>query len=456
MQHLVIIGNGIAGITTARHVRKGSDMQITVISAETDYFYSRTALMYIYMGHMRFEDTKPYEDWFWEKNKINLVRGYITRIDTDAKTLHLQDGRSIRYDKLLVATGSKSNKFGWPGQDLPGVHGLYSYQDLELMEKDTAGISKAMIVGGGLIGIEVAEMLQSRKIDVTFVIREEYYWDNILPKEEAKLVGLHMMEHGMTLHLSTNLKEILPDDSGRARAVVTEFNEEIPCEFVALTPGVHPNIDLVKSSKIATNQGVLVNNYLETNIPDVYAAGDCVEIKTDAEDQRNCIEQLWYTGKLQGQAVAKTICGERTKYNRGVWFNSAKFLDIEYQTYGFVSNVPRQGEQSFYWEQSDGKKCLRVVYKDGSREVIGFNFFGIRALQKVCERWILDKRTIDYVLEHLPEANFDPEFFKHHEQEIIEAYNKQNGAALRLKPKQGFLSRFFPQTNSNPNVRSRA
>ena len=116
----------------------------------------------------------------------------------------------------------------------------------------------------------------------------------------------------------------------------------------------------------------------------------------------------------------------------------------------------RPGEQSFYWEQSDGKKCLRVVYKDGSQEVIGFNFFGIRALQKVCERWILDKRTIDYVLEHLPEANFDPEFFKHHEQEIIEAYNKQNGAALRLKPKQGFLSRFLYQTNSNPNVRSRA
>ncbi|RMD67592.1 NAD(P)/FAD-dependent oxidoreductase, partial [Candidatus Parcubacteria bacterium] len=127
--HLVILGNGVAGITTARHVRKRSDMDITVISAETDYFFSRTALMYIYMGHMRFEETKPYPDDFWRNNRIHLVRGFVTRIDTGTRRLFLQDGRTIEYDKLVVATGSKSNKFGWPGQDLPGVQGLYSYQD---------------------------------------------------------------------------------------------------------------------------------------------------------------------------------------------------------------------------------------------------------------------------------------------------------------------------------------
>ena len=112
-QHLVIIGNGIAGVTTARHVRKrDSEMKITIISAESDHFYSRPALMYIYMGHMRYQDTKPYEDWFWPKNRIELVRALVTKIDTDAKTLHFDDGRTIGYDKLVIATGSKSNKFG--------------------------------------------------------------------------------------------------------------------------------------------------------------------------------------------------------------------------------------------------------------------------------------------------------------------------------------------------------
>jgi len=203
MQNLVIIGNGITGITTARHVRKKSDKKITIISAETDYFFSRTALMYIYMGHMKYEHTKPYEDWFWEKNKIELVRDYVTDINSDQKEIILKSGDVISYDQLVIATGSKSNKFGWPGQDLPGVQGLYSYQDLELLEKNTASIERAVVVGGGLIGIELAEMLASRNIPVTFLVREQNFWDIILPEDEAKLVSRHIFEHGINLRLST-------------------------------------------------------------------------------------------------------------------------------------------------------------------------------------------------------------------------------------------------------------
>ena len=173
MQHLVIIGNGVAGITTARNVRKQSEMKITVISSESKHFFSRTALMYIYMGHMRYEDTKPFEDWFWEKNKINLVYAHVDKIDTENKSLVLNNGEIISYDKLLVATGSHSNKFGWPGQDLPGVQGLFTKQDLDLLEENTKNVKNAVIVGGGLIGIELAEMLHTRGIHVTFLIRSE-------------------------------------------------------------------------------------------------------------------------------------------------------------------------------------------------------------------------------------------------------------------------------------------
>ena len=139
MKKVVIIGNGISGITAARHIRKMSDHEITVISAETDHFFSRTALMYIYMGHMKYENTKPYEDWFWEKNRINLVRKFVKEVDSDNKRLIYDDGGNIEYDFLILAVGSKSNKFGWPGQDLEGVQGLYSYQDLEIMEKNSKG-----------------------------------------------------------------------------------------------------------------------------------------------------------------------------------------------------------------------------------------------------------------------------------------------------------------------------
>ncbi len=131
MEHIVIIGNGISGVTAARHIRKLSDKRITIISAETEYFFSRTALMYVYMGHMKFEHTQPYENWFWEKNRIELVNAYVERVNHSEKKLHLKGASDISYDKLVIATGSKPNKFGWPGQDLKGVQGMYSKQDLE-------------------------------------------------------------------------------------------------------------------------------------------------------------------------------------------------------------------------------------------------------------------------------------------------------------------------------------
>ena len=134
MEHVVIIGNGISGVTLARHIRKNSDKKITIVSSESDYFFSRTALMYVFMGHMKFEHTQPYENWFWKKNNINLKNGLVEKIDTNNKQIIFSDTSSLTYDKLVIATGSKPNKFGCKGENLQGVLGLYHKQDLENLE----------------------------------------------------------------------------------------------------------------------------------------------------------------------------------------------------------------------------------------------------------------------------------------------------------------------------------
>ena len=133
---IVIIGNGISGITLARNLRKATKDPITVISSETEYFFSRTALMYIYMGHMKYEHTKPYEDHFWKKNTIDLIQKHVSNIQTAKKTLEFTDRSQLDYDILVLATGSKSNSFGWPGQKLKGVQTLYSFQDLNSLEEN--------------------------------------------------------------------------------------------------------------------------------------------------------------------------------------------------------------------------------------------------------------------------------------------------------------------------------
>jgi len=417
MRHIVIIGNGIAGITAARHIRKHSQHRITIISSETKYFFSRTALMYIYMGHMKFENTKPFENSFWKKNKLELLFDHVESVDTNARTLILKSGVVVEYETLIIATGSKSNKFGWPGQDCKGVQTLYSYPDLELMEENTIGIDRAVVVGGGLIGIEMTEMLLSRNIKVTFLVREAEFWNNVLPLPEANLISRHVRSHHVDLKLETELAEILPDAAGKVSAVKTVHGEEIGCQFVGLTVGVSPAIDFLKGSGINTNRGVLVDKYLRTNAAGVFAIGDCVERTYDLAGRRT-IEQVWYTGRMMGEVVAQTICGDMTAYEPGPWFNSAKFFDIEYQTYGNVGPTLNPDEVDFYWEHASGLKAMHFVWNKQSYQFVGINTFGIR-LRHVCfDRWIREKRKIQYVIEHLPEANFDPEFFRRYESVI--------------------------------------
>lgn len=443
---LVIIGNGIAGITAARHVRKfDSDARITVISDESDHFYSRTALMYIYMGHMTYGHTKPYEDRFWPENRIDLVRDYVERIDTDARTLHLRSGKQMEYDKLLVATGSKPRLAGWPGEHLGGVQGLYGLQDLERMEADTEGVRHAVVVGGGLIGVEMAEMLHTRGIHVTFLVREASYMSRILPPEESAMVNREIRRHGIDLRLETELKEILDDGYGNACGVVTTDGEELPAQFVGLTIGVTPNIGFLDESGIETDRGVLVNRHFETNVPDVYAAGDCVQHREPLPERR-AVEQLWYTGRIHGATVAHTICGRRRAYDPGVFFNSAKFFDIEYQTYGRIDPELQDGEGTFYWEHPDGERSVRINYEDAAggngvaaTRVVGVNVMGLRHRQVAWERWIGEGASLDHVIAHLGAANFDPEFFDKHEADIVAAYNHEHPQhPVDLKQKKGW------------------
>ena len=428
-KNIVIIGNGIAGITCACETRKNSDHNITVISAEADYFFSRTALMYVYMGHMKFEHIQPYENNFWKKNRIDLVKAYVKKLDVAGKQLLVDDGNAIPYDQLVIATGSKSNKFGWPGQDLSGVMGMYSKQDLENLERCTPNCQRAVIVGGGLIGIELAEMLHSRNIAVSFLVREEGFWGSVLPREESEMINRHIREHHIDLRLNTTLAEILPDANGNARAVVTDKGEMIECQVVGLTAGVSPNVSFLKDSGIKLGKGVLVNQYLETNIENIYAIGDCAE-QDEAIDLRKPVEAVWYTGRIMGHTLAQTLCGKRTAYEPGHWFNSAKFFDIEYQTYGWVWAKPHSYEAQFYWEHPDGKKALRISYDKNTRTFLGINCLGIRMRQQFFNEALTRKLSVDAVVKNLDKANFDPEMYTRYEPMIRLAFEKNRSTLI--------------------------
>ncbi len=443
-RHVVIIGNGIAGVTCARHLRKlDEQVRITVISGESKYFFSRTALMYVYMGQMKFDHIQPYENWFWEKNRIELKEGWVEKVDFQSKNLEFKTGEKLAYDELVIASGSKPNKFDWPGQDFKGVQGLYSKQDLELMEESTkSGVERAVIVGGGLIGIEMSEMLAYKKIPVTFLVREVGFWDNVLPKEESLLVGRHIREHHIDLRLESELQEIIGDSEGRVKAVRTKSGEEIKCQFVGLTAGVTPNIDFLRKTELEVNRGVRVDLSFETNIPNVYAIGDCAEFHEAPAADRRPIEQVWYTGRMHGETLANNLAGKNFTYEPGIWFNSAKFLDIEYQTYGTLPPTWDSGKiQSFYWEHSSGKVAFRMLM-DNSGIILGINNFGFRLRHEFFDRAIEEKWEASKVIANLEKANFDPEFFAPYYIEIQKAFKSQFGGDFTIS-KKSFIQKLF-------------
>ena len=194
-------------------------------------------------------------------------------------------------------------------------------------------------------------------------------------------------------------------------------------------------MEFLKNTELALNRGILVNEYLETNIPDVYALGDCAEMKT-AIPGRRPIEQVWYTGRMMGETVAQSICGERIAYSPGHWFNSAKFFDIEYQTYGRVDAELASEEEHFYWENIAGDKCLKMVFDKETKRFIGLNVFGIRLRHELLDQWLNEERDVEFIISNLKNANFDPELFKGDEKDIIQTYNKAFNAQLELKKKR--------------------
>lgn len=407
---IVIIGNGVAGISAALTARQRDPAaKITVVSGETEYYFSRTALMYAYMDVMQRRDLEPYERGMYAKQRIELVYDWVTDLDATSKTLRLKSGGSLSYDRLVLAIGSRPNMGPWTGADRvkDGIVHFVSMQDLDACERLTTSTQRAVVVGGGLIGIELVECLAFHGVQVTFLIREPYYWPVALASDEAEFVAEHIRHHGIDLRFQEELTEIRVDERGRVAGVRTN-REDIDCQMLGVAIGVHPAIETFEgwTDRPDTARGILVDATLETSIPDVFACGDCAEIRRP-DEERNLVEQIWYSAKRQGKLVGRNLFGDAIAYSPPTFFNSSKFFEIEYTTVGDVVRVP-DGTPSRYYKMPGKNISARVVH-DGQR-VLGFNMLGSRWNHEILQRWVDERRSPEFVYQHLPEAQFDVEF----------------------------------------------
>jgi NADPH-dependent 2,4-dienoyl-CoA reductase/sulfur reductase-like enzyme len=415
--HYAVLGNGVAGIEAALALRaRDARARISVVSAEHDHFFSRPALMYVFAGQTSLRDTEPYDRALYDRMRFERRSGRVTHLDAAGHALVFEDGARLGYDKLLLAAGSKAREAPWPGALGAGLHYFVTLRDLEGLDRAARRGARAVVVGGGLIGVEVAEILHARGLQVTFVIRESWYFPLALDGQESGLVAEHMRAHGVDVRLRASVEEILRGADGSVRGVRLETGDEIPCEIVVSAIGVVPNTKFLEGSGLALSRGgaIEVDAALKTSAPDVWAAGDCANV-TWADGSRRP-EQLWYTARDQGRIAARAMLGEAAAYDRGTWYNSAKFFDLEWTTAGAVPvsldwddtpMAPAPGVQSWFQRVPGRLESQRIVVEDG--RVVGFNMLGSRWNHEPFLDWIRERRPLDWVLAHLGEAQFDEE-----------------------------------------------
>ncbi|QDG49613.1 NAD(P)/FAD-dependent oxidoreductase [Persicimonas caeni] len=411
--HFVIIGNGVAGIEAAFAIRDRlgpGEAKITVISDETDYFFSRTALMYAYMDKLDRRDLEPYERKVYAQKQIELVRGRVVDLDAAEASLRLQDGSTVAYDRLLLAVGAKPRMVPFAGLDEveEGLVHFVSMQDLDECERLTWSTERAVVVGGGLIGVELVESLTHHGVEVTFLVREPWFWPAALGKEEAEIVAEHIREHGVDLRMEEEMSEIQVDDAGRVSGVRTNLGDEIPCQMLGVAIGVQANVEWLQgvSTPPAINRGVMVDRSFRTTLPNVWAAGDCVEV--DVGRRPGLVETIWYSAKRHGKLAGLSMAGERVEYHPPLFYNSTKFFELEFTTVGDCVDVADGATTLF--RKMPGKPISQRIVANERGEVIGFNMLGSRFDHRVLEQWIHDRRDLAWVQRHLQEAQFDVEF----------------------------------------------
>jgi NADPH-dependent 2,4-dienoyl-CoA reductase/sulfur reductase-like enzyme len=400
-----IIGNGVAGVTAAMTLRSRDDRaEITLISGESDFFFSRTALMYAFLDKMSRRDLEPFERGQYRDLRIDLVRSWVTGLDAGARNLTLSDGRSVGFDRLLLATGSLARTPDWQGLSAvrEGAVNFVTMQDLDACERLTPSTRQAVVVGGGLIGVELLECLLHHGVQATFIVKDPWYWPAALAEAEGEMVNRHIEHHGAKLIRNRQIAGVQADSSGRVSGATLDNGDKLECQLLGICIGVAPQVEWLR--KVATppalNRGILVDSAFQTSLPGVYAAGDCAEVAIGANRK---VEQIWYSAKRQGELAALSMLGDSITYQPPLFYNSAKFFEIEYTTVGQLV-----GGRQYYWQHPSREISVRLVTEQGV--LTGANFLGSRWNHTVIERWVHERRTLEFTIANLRQAQFDVEF----------------------------------------------
>lgn len=411
-----IVGSGIAGLTAAEAIRaRDANATILMISEEKHDFYSRPGLAYLLRGdlpeHQLFVRNRD------ELRALNLQR--VTRPVLELlggqHELILEGGERLRYDRLLLATGAVAAAVPFPGGDLGGVVKLDSLDDARRILKQAGRGRTAVVVGGGITALELVEGLQARRMKVHYFLRGDRYWADVLDETESQIVINRLRHEGVKIHTNTQIQEVL-GRRGLIQSVETQDGRTIACDMLAVAIGVKPRIELASRAGLNVDRGIVVNPYMQTNIFDIFAAGDVAQVR-ELTGNHLPMDVLWPTAIVQGRVAGANMAGERIAYVKDVPFNVTQLAGLKVTIIGAVGKgqdadlvtIARGDSQAWRMSASaavvadrDGVNRVRLMI--GERYIVGALVIGDQTWSRPLQRLVGSKVDIGSIRTALAEG----------------------------------------------------
>ena len=334
MPTIAIVGASLAGSSAAATLREeGFDGRTVLIGAEPQLPYDRPPLSKNYLrGTTSFEKTLLRPPEFYRERDIEMRLGTtVTRVDAEKRTLALQDGERLEFDQLLIATGGRNKRFPIPGIDLPGVYDLRTVADADRIREAIGHGGRAVVVGLGFIGAEVAASMRQSGLEVVAVEPFKTPLYRALGEEIGRVVeGLHR-DHGVEMILDDAVTAF--EGSGKVERVITRNGRRIECNLAVFGLGIEPATELVAGTPVRVDNGIVVDDQCRTNVPGIFAAGDVANHHHPVCGRQIRVEH-WQNGVKQGAAAARSMLGRGQSYDEVHWFWSDQF-DANIQYAGF-------------------------------------------------------------------------------------------------------------------------
>jgi 3-phenylpropionate/trans-cinnamate dioxygenase ferredoxin reductase component len=365
----VIVGASLAGATAAITLREaGADGTVTLIGAENELPYERPPLSKAYLrGDVPFDKALVRPAAFYAEHSIETIFGMrATRIDPSTRIVELEDHRQVPFDALLIATGGRNRRVSIPGAALEGIYGLRTVQDADRIRKEMVAGRRVVVVGMGFIGSEVTASLRQKGLDVVVIDPSKTPLFRVLGEAVGQTIADLHRAHGVRTIFEDTVAAF--EGTRRVTHVITRSGLRLECDFVIVGIGIEPAVELLEGSGIHLDNGVVVDEYCQTNVSGVYAAGDIANHYHPIFNRRIRVEH-WQNAIKQGAAAARNILGRRVPYDEIHWFWSDQY-DANLQYAGFHTTW----EQLIVRGRLDSDSYLACYVNDGRIDaVVGLN-----------------------------------------------------------------------------------